>query len=390
MKANPGGHPDPDDIRGRDRLIAWIWERLESQSLLMNAERRIGKTQILRKMLAQPRPGWQVRYADLERINSVQEFAEEVYDRVQEFLGTGQRATNFLRDWMEKFQTDQVSLEARTWKELLTTALSDLFKTPRPDRILFLWDEFPYMVENIRQAEGPGAAAMLLDVLRSLRVKHPEFRAIHTGSIGLHHVLDKLAAAGHTTSGKNDLYPMTVEPLDPADAQLLAADLLLGEGLECADHAKVAETIAAEVDRVPYYIHHVVAGLRYQHSPGRKVTVEGVREYVARQLVDAADPWQLAHYRTRLSKYYGDERAAKSELVLDVVALLSDQAKGLTVDEIFHSVDTRPSVVLDSREELLRLLRDLTADHYFARDDDGRYRFRFSLVRRWWQLDRGL
>lgn len=40
---------------GREKLIELLWDRLETQSIVINAERRIEKTQILRKMQKQPR-----------------------------------------------------------------------------------------------------------------------------------------------------------------------------------------------------------------------------------------------------------------------------------------------------------------------------------------------
>jgi hypothetical protein len=44
----------------------------------------------------------------------------------------------------------------------------------------------------------------------------------------------------------------------------------------------------------------------------------------------------------------------------------------------------------DDRERLLRLLSLLERDHYIKRTEDGRYQFRFPLIRRWWKLNRGL
>lgn len=70
MKANPGGNLDPQQVYGRDALIEMLWDRLESQSIVINAERRIGKTQILRKMLAEPRPSWKPIFRDLEKVHS--------------------------------------------------------------------------------------------------------------------------------------------------------------------------------------------------------------------------------------------------------------------------------------------------------------------------------
>ena len=50
MKANPGGVIDPAHVYGRDGLIAELWRQLDQTCVLMNAERRIGKTSVLRKM----------------------------------------------------------------------------------------------------------------------------------------------------------------------------------------------------------------------------------------------------------------------------------------------------------------------------------------------------
>jgi hypothetical protein len=48
MKANPGGQIDSADIIGRDAVIAELWERLAQQSIVLTAERRMGKTTIVK------------------------------------------------------------------------------------------------------------------------------------------------------------------------------------------------------------------------------------------------------------------------------------------------------------------------------------------------------
>ena len=184
MKANPGGNLDPRQVYGRDALIEMLWDRLDSQSILINAERRIGKTQILRKMLLEPRSPWKPVFRDLEKIHSAQEFAELVYDDVQQFLGKAEKARNFIRRLLEENETDYVSLKARTWKQLLTSAVEDLMKARQQQRLVFFWDEVPYMLESIRKNDGPTLAAEVLDTVRSLRIEQSAFRVIFTGSIG--------------------------------------------------------------------------------------------------------------------------------------------------------------------------------------------------------------
>jgi hypothetical protein len=260
-------------------------------------------------------------------------------------------------------------------------------KARQQQRLVFFWDEVPYMLESIRKNDGPKLAAEVLDTVRSLRIEQSAFRVIFTGSIGLHHVLNRLSAAGIPTSAKNDMFQVTVTPLAPIDAERLAGDLLQGEGILTDVRPDIVSTLAEEVDYFPYYIHHVVAGLRIEQL---SATEANIRDYVTRQLVDASDPWQLAHYRTRLTAYYPDNNDAdKAAVILDVLALLGNPSDSLSVDEILSSVQARGAHVKD-RNELLQLLRAMDADHYLTRDLDGRYHFRFPLIRRWWRLDRGL
>jgi hypothetical protein len=54
MKAAPGAQLSIKDIFGRDPFIANLWRVLETNSVRMEAERRIGKTSILHKMEAEP------------------------------------------------------------------------------------------------------------------------------------------------------------------------------------------------------------------------------------------------------------------------------------------------------------------------------------------------
>jgi len=43
MKANPGGEIASAEVMGRDHLIADLWGILEQQSVMLSAERRMGK-----------------------------------------------------------------------------------------------------------------------------------------------------------------------------------------------------------------------------------------------------------------------------------------------------------------------------------------------------------
>ncbi|WP_414587283.1 hypothetical protein [Scytonema sp. PCC 10023] len=68
LRANPGGQISPDEVIGRDKLIQQFWEILERQSLMLNAERRMGKTCIIKKMQAEAPEDKLPIYHDLEKV----------------------------------------------------------------------------------------------------------------------------------------------------------------------------------------------------------------------------------------------------------------------------------------------------------------------------------
>lgn len=92
MKPNPGGQLAPEEIVGRDGLIAAMWDVLSGRSIYMNDLRRIGKTMILNKMAANPPVGWVVSKRDLGGLRRAAEFATQVYRDTHSLLGKKKRA----------------------------------------------------------------------------------------------------------------------------------------------------------------------------------------------------------------------------------------------------------------------------------------------------------
>ena len=77
MKPNPGGQLAAENIVGRDGLIADMWAILEGRSIYMNDLRRVGKTMILNKMVAEPPSGWLPVKRELGGCHTAAEFATQ-------------------------------------------------------------------------------------------------------------------------------------------------------------------------------------------------------------------------------------------------------------------------------------------------------------------------
>ena len=385
MKANPGGYIAPENVKGRDALIERIWNQLESQCVLLNAERRIGKTSIIRKMAEEAPDGWFGVFQDLESVHSAEEFALRVYSDVQKFLSRTKKLLNAAQKIYEEHEFGGFKKTgSRPWKQLLTSTIEDLMASKTEERLVMFWDEMPYMIGNIRDAEGPQAAVEVLDTLRSLRQKHKELRMVFTGSIGLHHVIAQLQKDKRPTEPVNDMFAIEVPPFDKANAQALAKSLIKGEKLATTDLEVAAQTIADETDGFPFYIHHIVQGLKNEKSPANS---EEVCNLIGQHLVDANDPWDLGHYRERIDIYYREPSDAKLvRLILDALAVSGGPT---SLNELIDLLNAQ-SDQYDDRSYLIKILRLMEQDHYLRRNESGHYEFRFPIVRRWWLLDRGI
>jgi hypothetical protein len=387
MKANPGGQLLVSEILGRERLIEDLWEALDRQSILITAERRIGKTSVIRKMCAEPPADWVPVLQDLERVPTANEFAEAIYEQVSKFLSRWQKTAQRARAVWESIGGAEIGgilkipeSKEKHWKHLLTGTVEDLVTQQSPKRLVFFWDEMPYMLDSIRRRDGEDTAMELLDVLRALRQSQPGFRMVLTGSIGLHHVLTSLKETDYRNQPVNDMYPVEVTPLARVDAVELARLLIDGEQIATSDSNLAAASIARLVDDFPYYIHCVVRRLKIT---GRRADPGSIEETVAEQLVDSQDPWDLAHFRQRIKLYY-PEKEHEVTGVLDALSLRSDP---VPVDAILNEVQT---IGVDDQNQLLDLLKLLQRDHYLTRTTQGHFSFRFPLIQRWWRLDRGL
>jgi hypothetical protein len=389
MKANPGGQIDLKSVIGRSQLIKVIWDTLEQQSVVMTAERRIGKTTVIKKLKAEPAPGWVPVFQDLEKCHTAAEFAMAVYKEVHHFLSAKGKAARRAKEWIAALGGIEVggllTLPEKgesSWKDILTRSIEDLVheNDAHGTRLLFLWDELPFMLANIRDREGEQTAMAVLDTLRALRQTHAALRMIITGSIGLHHVITSLKDKNYANSPVNDMARIEVAPLELNDAEELAAELIDGEGLISKDKAAAASAIAQEADSFPFYIHHIVRALKVKGLPAEP---QDVVKVVAAQLIDANDPWELLHYRERIPTYYGKDAAA-------VIAVLDELAtrESASITELLAMLKSVSQ--FDDRERLLRLLSLLERDHYLRRRSDGTHAFRFPLIRRWWKINRGL
>lgn len=390
MRANPGGQLAVSEIIGRERLIEHIWRSLERQSVVLSAERRIGKTSIMHKMQAEADPRTEiVFFSDLERIYTPLELVETILHDVEEHLSIRQRSANTFRKLLNQLAGTEIggvvklpAAVASHWKDLLVSIVNDLME--QEERLVyFFWDEVPLMLYNIKNREGETAAMEILDTFRALRQIHRNLRMVFTGSIGLHNVLTSLRRTGYANDPTNDMDTIEVPPLEEGKAVRLASLLIAGERIAVLNHEEICRTVADEVNGFPYFIHHVVDEMA--RAPSGESSSDTVRQIVETALTNAQDRWHLRWYRERIDNYYEPEERAVALALLDALASAEEK---LSFDDLFNFV--KHKVETNDAEAVREILNRLGKDHYTAQDTSGGFFFRFPLIKRYWRLHRGL
>lgn len=377
MKANPGGEIAPAEVMGRDKLISDLWEILERQSVILSAERRMGKTSVIKKMRSDATADKLPIYRDLEDVRSPLEFVETVFKDVEKHLTRLNSTTKKTRALVSKLGGTEFSgfkfpdIAAPHWKALLTETIADLVEN-QDSTVIFFWDELPYMLRNI----GDESAMELLDTLRSIRQMYPRVRMVYTGSIGLHHVIADLKKEGYTNDPTNDMYPQDVPPLSTKDATTLARKLLQGENIVTRDIERTAVAIADELNNIPFYIHHLIVKLKLRGGSG---DAEVIKEIIADSFDDPMNPWKMEHYHERIESYYDDKQRPYAMNLLDILAVANQP---LFFDELFNRLKQEPET--QDKEIARKVLSLLQKDYYIQKGDLG-FQFRYPLIQKYWK-----
>jgi uncharacterized protein len=382
MGINPGGQLSVEEIIGREREIERYWTVLDRQSLVLNAERRIGKTSILQKMGALGRDGFHTYYQELERVHSITELISQIYRTVSIDLPRAKRLkASAIKGWLVLSSTRLESLSVPpagdAWKGLLETAVKDVLDAFEDDiKVVFLWDEFPLMLYNLRQREGADKTIQLLDTLRYLRATQPRLRFLFTGSIGLHLALKSLRADGNANAPFNDVQIELAPPLFPDDTAALIANLCEALRHEPQEPAEIARRIGVSLGGFAYHIHHCFDQLDQLGRPARGTDVDAVVEAVA---THPSDPAHLGYTQQRIETYYAAQDARMALFILDVLAGSDDP---LSLESLLNQVRHK---LADADEHHLKAVCELLRqDQCTTKTSDG-FAFTWPIVKRWWR-----
>jgi len=395
MKANPGGSVTGEAIIGREKEIADIWTKLEKRSVILTAERRVGKTCVLRKMSEHPVGSWLPLFCWVESDRHPIDCVEKIFSEANRLDAQSDKGL-----WLGRIRSAYKAISGTEisgwklppiqsdWKNLLGALFADISENTG-NRILIMIDEFPMMISNIIKDHGGAMAMEFLDALREFRQKYEpsnQIRFLLSGSIGLHLILQGLKS-NHEYKGNptNDMSLKVLSGMTREDVQLMCVKYLDEEGIRRNEPAEFDQRMYAATDGLPLYIQYVCE--RFQSSKRQEVSPDDIDEEIRTMMDDRGIPW-FNNAAERIETYYANLGADRRSSI--ILKMLSHEEDFVSEEKVIDYVCSQMSMEYD--EEVLSTLELLLDDNYIVRETSTgkrHYRFRYNIMRRWWEINKG-
>jgi hypothetical protein len=394
MKANPGGTLTGNAIIGRSAELEELWSKLKKRSVVLSAERRVGKTSLLRKMADQPRSGWTPLLVFVESARHPIDCVAAMYDKASEAQIRSSKGV-----WLKRIRTAYEKLTSAEfggwklpklkadWRRLMGLLVEDIVDHSDTGVIIMI-DEFPLMVWNIADDHGPALAMQFLDALREIRQQFESterVRFVLSGSIGFHLVLQHLKLDhGYKGAPTNDMHLVVLTGMHPNDTELMCGQYLDEEGITRNTRTAVAEQMHFRTDGLPIYIQYVCEALQDMRT--REVVPGDVDRILDNMLANRQVTW-FRDAAQRIEGYYA--KLGFNDTASFILNRLCREENFFAEAAIVNAVKASDTAATQSGVQ--RVIELLTDDNYLLRDTSSgerKYKFRYRLMREWWRINR--
>ncbi len=395
MKANPGGPVTGDAIIGREKEIQDIWGKLEKRSVILSAERRVGKTSVLRKMAEHPKDGWLPIFCLVESDRHPIDCVKKIFSEADRLKARSDKGI-----WLGRVRSAYKAIAGTEisgwklppiqsgWKSLFDALIADISENTE-NRILIMIDEFPMMISNIIKDHGGSIGMEFLDALREIRQRYEpsnQIRFLFSGSIGLHLILQQLKS-DHEYKGNptNDMSLKVLSGMTIEDVELMCVKYLDEEGITRDEVAEFDQRMCDITDGLPLYIQYVCE--RFQNPNRNQVYPDDIDAEIRTMMDDREITW-FKNAAERIETYYANLQAEHRSSA--ILRMLSHEENFVPEENIIDYVRSQMTVEYD--DEVISTLELLLDDNYIIRDTTTgkrRYRFRYGIMRRWWKINKG-
>ncbi|MHC4177813.1 MAG: ATP-binding protein [Planctomycetota bacterium] len=400
LKMGLGNWVEGDRFWGREKDLEIFISRIEAGAhQLLIAQRRMGKTSLMKEAARRLQDRYVVVFVDLQKCSSAPDAIVELSLAVHPHKSLWKKLTRVFGSAFERFRENvegvnlgEIGISLRAglageWQRKGDELMGVLASPEKP--VLLLVDEAPILVNRILKGtdyritpERRQQAELFLSWLRDNSIRHQgKIRIVLSGSIGLEPVLRQ----GRLSATLNNFEPFELGPWDEQTAcgclEALAAEYQ--RQLEAGVPEKMVEMLGCCIP------HHVQMFFRHAHDwcirRGRTdVCHQDVKAIYKNELLSIRGHAELAHYEERLKMVLSGEiypMALEQLTEAAVVGYLTAEA----AEAISHSYEFSSLSAPEAQREVLEVLEH---DGYLVQKR-GRYRFVSKLLRDWWKARHG-
>ena len=393
-----------DHFFDREVEIEALIERIgDGTHTLVTAQRRMGKTSLVRELLR--RLGDQ---GDFETVFVDLEDASTAADAVVEMAAASRRIRGLwtrVRSWVQQSSTATVDrvdelgvselriklragIDAGRWRIQGDALFASLAASEKP--VVLAIDELPILVNRLLKGhdyeitpERRRDTDEFLGWLRKNAQAHQgRVRLVVSGSVGLEPILEQAELSAHA----NIFAPFELRPWDEETSVACLGELAASYDL------RIPEPVRREMIRrlrcgIPHHVQQFFDKL-HEHLRRHRVSEaspDDVEKVYYEDMLGVRGQVYLEHYQSRLRMVLGDDGYE------DALELLTEAAvgDGRLADDSIRRYDTYRSVLSpESTTRIRDVLHILEHDGYLTRHDDG-YRFVSGLVEDWWRARNG-
>ncbi|MDA3952116.1 MAG: hypothetical protein PF485_00580 [Bacteroidales bacterium] len=380
-----GGAVATGDVVGRDEEISDLWSILEKQGVAFFAERRFGKSSILRKMDADGQDGFVSIYKPIEGVSSPENLASVLLDRVKEMdlidEGVSKKIEYFYNkatNVVEEVPGVKLKKIEYSWQKKLLYLFKKLIEKQKDKLIIIMLDEFSIFLDELPNDE----ASVIIGFFRNITFENEfkKIRFVYCGSIGIDLVLDKIKRTGHNIGdplNHMDLYEL--ETFTDENAIYFGKCLNLGCDLDLAD--ELIKMICERSDNIPYFIDIVFDKITKSKKNTELEKIEDAFEEIVN---DTKGKASIKHFYDRIEHYY-----PRLEISIYILNFVSKSTMLVTEAEIANNVLVHTTEI--NRIEINKEIERLKNDGYLFREskeEERAYGFKYSLLKLWWKRNK--
>ena len=391
-----------DRFFDREVELQLLRERVENGThTLLTAQRRMGKTSLVREMLRQLDEDGEFAtvFVDLEGAMDAADAVAEMATQARPLQSVRRRITSWLsnsardvRDNIEELGVSEfrvslrAGLDAGNWQRIGDQVFEALAANDRP--VVLAIDELPILVNRLLKGHEYRITAERLAVTdsfmgwlrRCCQTHQGRICLIISGSVGLEPVLNQARLSAHANVySALDLRPWSH---DVAVECLMA--LARGHGISLPEEIRremCCKLRCCVPHHVQQFFHHL-----YEHlvrDQRNEATLDDVERVYQRDLLSVRGQVDLVHYEERLRMVLGDEGYT------DALSLLSEAVvnSGLLTHQV---VELYRGEAADKGEgdSVVDVLYVLQHDGYLEACEGG-YAFVSGLLEDWWRARHG-